>query len=99
AAIESGTLAARAILEGGGEPPRVEEAYERALSTLRGELRLGRMLAHLTYELPRVRRWLFRRCGQTLAERMTDILMGEGTYAGTLRRARRALIRRALRRA
>jgi len=57
AAIESGTLAGRAILDGGGEPSRVGEGYDRALVALRREVRLGRVLARLTYDLPRLRRW------------------------------------------
>ena len=88
AAIESGTFAARAVLEGGDEPARVGERYDRALAGLCRELRLGRVLARLTYDLPRLRRWVFGLHGQALAEGMTDVLMGERTYAGLLGRAR-----------
>lgn len=88
AAIESGTLAARAILDGGGEPARVGRRYDRALSALRREVRIGRVLARLTYDLPRVRRWVFRIHGQALAEGMTDVLMGDRTYASLLSRAK-----------
>ena len=85
-AIESGTLAARAILDGGGEPARVGERYDRALVALRREVTIGRVLARLTYDLPRLRRWVFRLHGQSLAEGMTDVLMGDRTYAGLLTR-------------
>jgi geranylgeranyl reductase family protein len=88
AAIESGTLAARAILDGGAEPVHVGERYDRALATLRREVRLGRVLARLTYDWPRLRRWVFRLHGQALAEGMTDVLMGDRTYAGLLSRAK-----------
>jgi len=88
AAIESGTLAARAIVDGGGEPARVGERYDRALIALRREARLGRILARLTYEWPRLRRRVFRIHGQALAEGMTDVLMGDRTYAGLLSRAK-----------
>jgi geranylgeranyl reductase family protein len=88
AAIESGTFAARAIVEGGGEPARVGEHYDRALGALRREVRIGRALARLTYDLPRLRRWVFRIHGQALAEGMTAVLMGDRTYAGLLSRAR-----------
>jgi geranylgeranyl reductase family protein len=98
AAIESGTLAARAILDGAGEPARIAESYDHALVALRRELRIGRGLAHLTYSLPGVRRWLFRTCGQTLSEGVTDVLMGETTYASIMRRAKSYAIRRAFRR-
>jgi geranylgeranyl reductase family protein len=88
AAIESGTLAARAILDGAGEPARVGERYDRALSALLRELRIGGVLARLIYDLPRLRRWVFRIHGQALAEGMVAVLMGDRTYAGLLRRAK-----------
>jgi geranylgeranyl reductase family protein len=84
AAIESGTLAARAILDGAGEPARVAARYERALADLLRELRLGRLLARLLYDLPGARRVLFRVRGQALSEGVTDVLMGKRTYAGIL---------------
>jgi flavin-dependent dehydrogenase len=96
AAIESGTLAARAILDGGDEPRRVGERFDRALRPLRRELRVGRALARLTYDWPRVRRLVFRRYGQTLSEGVTDVMLGEKTYAGIVSRARTFAIRRAL---
>jgi geranylgeranyl reductase family protein len=88
AAIESGTLAARAIVDGGDEPARVREGYERSLVGLRREVRIGRLLARLTYERPRVRRWVFGRHGQKVVEGMIDVLTGDRTYASQLRRAR-----------
>ena len=88
AAIESGTLAARAILDGGGEPAHAGERYDRALVPLRREIRIGSVLARLTYDWPRLRRWVFRIHGQALAEGMTDVLMGDRTYAGVLSRAK-----------
>jgi flavin-dependent dehydrogenase len=88
AAIESGTLAAGAVLDGAGEPARVAERYDRALVGLRREVRIGRVLARLTYDLPRLRRWVFRRRGQALAEGMTDVLMGDRSYASLLSRAK-----------
>jgi geranylgeranyl reductase family protein len=88
AAIDSGTLAGRAILGGGDEPGRVRAGYDRALAPLRREIRLGRLLARLTYDLPRLRRRVFRLRGQALAEGMTDVLMGDRTYAGLLGHAK-----------
>jgi geranylgeranyl reductase family protein len=86
AAIESGTLAARAIL--GGDPASLAVRYERALAPLRREARIGRVLARLLYERPYVRRFVFRRHGQTLTEAMTAVLMGDRTYSGFLGRAK-----------
>ena len=88
AAIESGTLAARVILDGAGDPARVGEGYGRALASLRREAAIGRVLARLTYEQPRLRRWLFRRHGPLLTEAMIAVLMGERSYAGFLGRAK-----------
>lgn len=97
AAIASGTLAARAILAAGDDPGRVGRAYEDALAGLRRELRLGRVLARLTYSLPRARAWMFRRCGQRMTDAVTDVMLGERTYRSTVRRARTLAISRALR--
>jgi geranylgeranyl reductase family protein len=87
-AIESGTLAARAILEGDGGPAAVRERYERALVPVRREVRIGRALARLTYERPRIRRWVFGRHGQKVVEGMVDVLTGDHTYASIMSRAR-----------
>jgi geranylgeranyl reductase family protein len=86
AAIETGTLAAHAILASNGDPARARQRYDHALAPLRREVRIGRFLARLTYDLPRLRRWVFRLHGQTLAEGMTGVLMGDHTYASLLGR-------------
>jgi len=88
AAIQSGTLAGRAIVEDSGEPVRIAESYQHALAALRRELRIGRILARLTYDMPRIRSWVFRTCGQAVSEAVTDILMGRRTYAGVMSRAK-----------
>jgi geranylgeranyl reductase family protein len=88
AAIETGTLAARAIVDGAGDVRRVGRRYNRALGGIRREVRIGRVLAHLTYESPRFKRVLFRAHGQALANAMTEVLAGDRTYAGTLGRAK-----------
>jgi geranylgeranyl reductase family protein len=87
AAIESGTLAAHAIV-GGGEPARVGERYDRSLRGLRREVKIGRALARLTYERPWMRRWVFGRHGQKVVEGMIDVLTGDRTYASQLGRAK-----------
>jgi flavin-dependent dehydrogenase len=86
AAIESGTLAARAILD--GDPAGLGPRYERALAPLRRESRIGRVLAGLVYERPAVRRFVFRRHGRTLTAAMVAVLAGERTYSGLLSRAK-----------
>jgi geranylgeranyl reductase family protein len=88
AAIESGTLAARAIVGGDGEPVRVRERYDRSLRGLRREVRIGRALARLTYERPWMRSWVFGRHGQKVVEGMIDVLTGDRTYASIMSRAK-----------
>ena len=73
-----------------------QESYEHALGGLRRELRIGRVLAHLTYHRPRLRRWIFRKSGQTLSDVMTDVMLGDRTYAGIVRRATPYALRRAI---
>ena len=77
----------------------VRERYDRSLAPLRREVRIGRALARLTYDLPRVRRWVFERHGQKLVEAMTDVLMGDRTYASLLSRAKTWMFLLGLRRA
>jgi geranylgeranyl reductase family protein len=88
AALESGAMAARAILDGAGVARRVAKRYEQALAPLRRELRVGRALARVFYDWPPARRALFRSCGQSLSEGVTDVLMGDSAYAGILTRPR-----------
>jgi flavin-dependent dehydrogenase len=88
AALESGAMAARAILDGDRTPARVAQRYERALAPLWRELRVGRALARILYDWPAARRALFRSCGQSLSEGVTDVLMGDSAYAGILKRPR-----------
>ena len=51
-------------------------------------MRIGRLLARLTYEWPRVRRWVFGRHGQRIVESMIDVLTGDRTYASIMSRAK-----------
>ncbi|MEP9410377.1 MAG: geranylgeranyl reductase family protein [Candidatus Brocadia sp.] len=84
-AILSGQIAAQALLDGRFETERVEQVYDSQLAkTILPELRLGRVLAKLIYDYPRVRTWLFRLYGQTLSEVVTDVFLGEKTYCGIL---------------
>ncbi len=79
-AVQSGRLAADAILAGGLDPGRVAAAYRTALAPLLGELRVARALARVLYRHPRARRWLFGRIGQRFVEAITDVCGGARTY-------------------
>lgn len=84
-AIQSGQIAAQALLGGRFETERVEQVYDSQLAkTILPELRLGRILAKLIYDYPRIRTRLFRLYGQKLTEAVTDVFMGEKTYCGIL---------------
>ncbi|MDX1503966.1 MAG: FAD-dependent monooxygenase, partial [Thermoanaerobaculia bacterium] len=96
AAIESGRLAARAILAHAG-PAAVRARYRCELSAgLLPELARARLLARALYGAPPLRRLAFRRLGQPLAEAVGRVMAGETTYrrlgaspAGLLRLAAR----------
>lgn len=84
-AIRSGQLAASALLEGKLEREDVGRRYDASVADeILSELRLGRMLGKLTYNYPAICRHLFRWQGQRLCEAMTQVLMGETTYAQLL---------------
>lgn len=80
-AIQSGELAARALLEGNLDKDRVRSLYHEKLErVILPELRWGRFLSKLLYDVDPARKWLFRRRGQALAEAMTHIMAGEKTF-------------------
>jgi geranylgeranyl reductase family protein len=85
-AIQSGQLAAQALLDGAFDEGGVRQAYQEALAkSILPELRWGRVLASVTYDYPRLRAWFLRRQGQRLSEVITDVLMGERTYRSIFR--------------
>jgi geranylgeranyl reductase family protein len=86
-AIESGRIAAKALIDGNFDEVQVGRAYHQQLGKkILPELRLGRMLARLLYNHPRLRAWVFRKYGQRLSEAVTDLVMGERTYKEILMR-------------
>ncbi len=84
-ALQSGRLAAEAIISGQLEPSRVPYIYQNELqNSLLKELFCGRLLATILYRTPRLRNRFFIRHGQRLAERMADLVMGKTTYCNIL---------------
>jgi len=80
-AIESGRVAASALLNGELVPAEVARLYRRGLERrILGELRFARPLAHLLYRHPRLRRFAFRRLGQSMCRVITDVIVGRGSY-------------------
>jgi flavin-dependent dehydrogenase len=80
-ALQSGQLAADALLAAEMRPYVARERYDAALgSEVLPELRWARMLCKLLYRSSRVRSWLFHGIGQTLCETMADVIGGRRTY-------------------
>ena len=97
-AIRSGQLAGEAIADASGDEGRARDGYHAALrAELLPELRVGRILASLLYDYPKVRRALFRRCGQWLLEAFATGFMGGEGFRHIPRRALRLLARAAAR--
>jgi geranylgeranyl reductase family protein len=97
AAILSGQLAARAILEGGNDDAGTRAAYRSALkASLLDDLRIARLLARLVYRWPRLRAWAFAHHGPRLTDFMTRVVAGETTYRASVapRRILRAILGR-----
>jgi geranylgeranyl reductase family protein len=84
-AMQSGRLAAEAIIGADAHPTKGAEIYQNTLqASLLKETRYGNWLAILLYNMPQWRNWLFRRHGQRLTERMADLVMGEVNYCDIL---------------
>ncbi|MFN0243938.1 MAG: geranylgeranyl reductase family protein [Planctomycetota bacterium] len=82
-ALQSGRLAADALLEHAFEPYAAGAAYARRLEEhVLPELAVARTLASLLYGRPRVARAVLARGGSRLCEAMTSVVAGERTYRG-----------------
>ncbi len=80
-AVRSGMLAAQSVVDGKLEEEAVRQAYTQAVDdVILPELRTGRWLAHLFYDAPRLRAWVFSRGGQRLCEAVTDVMAGTRRY-------------------
>jgi len=80
-AVLSGLMAAKALLDGAFAEAKVKESYESGLSQrILKELRLGRLLAKLVYNYPKMLIRLLELYGQEFTEAVTDVVMGEKTY-------------------
>jgi geranylgeranyl reductase family protein len=81
--IRSGTLAARALARAEPDPSSYVRSLRRELLP---ELRIARALAWIVYRRPSLARSLLRRRGRVFTERLTDVFLGERTYASLVRR-------------
>ena len=80
-AMQSGQLAAQALLDARFDPRRSGASYSRRVAReILPELRVARTLARILYHRPQLARRLFERSGQALCESMTDVVCGERSY-------------------
>lgn len=86
-AIESGQLAAAALLQSDFQVTRAAAAYQSLLEkSILPELRAGRLIARILYGHPRWRDLAFRLSGQRVCEFVADVAMGARRYSDALRK-------------
>ena len=81
--IWSGLLAAKSLARAAPDPSEYVRSLRRELLP---ELRIARALGWVTYRRPKLARSLLRRRGRVFTERLTDVFLGERTYASLLRK-------------
>ena len=80
-AILSGILAAKSIVESNLDPIRAAELYTQKLEdSILPEIKTGVILSKLFYERKKFRNFFIKKYGQSLAEAMTDVFMGDRSY-------------------
>lgn len=84
-AIESGQLAAKAVIGGSKDKIRVEKIYSKSLKPLLNELKYARILAWFVHGSPNIRRFVFKHYGKALSELLADVIMGEKKYSGWMK--------------
>lgn len=80
-AVESGKLAAEAIIRGGLNPGMVSKIYTKSTNKILTELKYARMLSLFVYRSSVLRSMVFRMYGEKTSGLLTDISMGEKTYS------------------
>lgn len=85
-AIESGQIAADALVEGNFDEGKAGALYAKQLERrILSELRIRRRLSWIAFRSRRIRSLLFRCYGNRIAQAMTDVTCGNLTYAKALR--------------
>jgi geranylgeranyl reductase family protein len=83
----SGRLAAQALIDAQLDEGRAGQIYDAALRRLvLPELRAARLLARVVYGPPPLQAAAYRTLGRSLANAITDVAFGEGSYARSLAR-------------
>ena len=79
-AIESGQLAAAALIESKPESASVRQMYNEKLNGLYKELNGAKFLSYFVFGPNWIRKFVFKHYGKRLSELMTDIITNEKTY-------------------
>jgi flavin-dependent dehydrogenase len=80
-AILSGVLAAKSIIESDLDAMRAAEIYTQKLEdSILPEIKTGLILSRLFYKQTKIRNLFIKKYGQTFAEAMTDVFMGDRFY-------------------
>jgi geranylgeranyl reductase family protein len=91
-AIQSGQIAAEALLAARFDAHRALAAYEQGVrETIVPELAAARLLARFLYGSARFRAWAFGRYGEKFTDVVTDIIMGTRSYRESLCRVKNYL--------
>lgn len=81
AAVQSGLLAAEALIQSDCREGQVRMAYEAALrDRILGDLKIGRVLSSPVYAFPPLRNGLFALCGNRLSRAMAQVVCGRARY-------------------
>jgi geranylgeranyl reductase family protein len=84
-AIQSGQIAAKAIIEEKLNTEAVSRRYNKEISNqILPELRAGKILSSLVYYHPKLRAIILRTYGNKLSEIMADVVMGKRRYSELL---------------
>ncbi len=96
-AILSGILAAQSIIESKLDAVGASKLYQEKLeNSILPEIRTGVTLSKLFYERTKLRNLFIKRYGQTLAEAMTDVFMGDRSYPKDYKASIRRKIKEAI---
>lgn len=80
-AIESGQIAASAIIESSLDLEIAKLKYKYGLTSMFKELNGARFLSHFVYDSKWIRKFVFKYFGKPLSEMMTDVILNKRKYS------------------
>jgi geranylgeranyl reductase family protein len=96
-ALESAHVAARAVVDAGGDPHHGAPLYAKRLTEgVLAELAAASWFARLLYDHSRAARWGFQWLGREGCDRVAGVMAGEGTYRELLAEVPGLVLRKAL---